>query len=738
MPAEATAAAVRSGPLLGTLLRGSKDFGKRRRLAKEDKNQDVNKNDQAEDQTDKPTPLPTVAPTVAPSLFPNASAALTSNVTETPTGAPSLSGNERALWPFSIRVGGSLSDEGILRRDLELYLAGAMKETLPFVQSVLLTPAAWSRRSLQEATLLRYNGVAIMAPGSGGITGEAVREAQLMALEATSGLSSYLDEFSSQPLALLRVAVADFPPVDLTSSDDPDLSSLDPSVLEKSSSAPVGVGAVVGLVAISALVGLACWHRRRKLPPPPPTYHTDPAYGSKKDLGESDGEDELPLNTTLETADSDGVRSPGKSPMSPSTPPPSLQFSPADDGPAVALQFSLEDGGVVERFVDEPQIDLTRPAKNPHGMSAQYESPLPARVVAKPQIDLTQPAKNPHGMPREYESPRPPIRVESPPPSPPPPPPPRDVVDGETTPFNLEVRTMDSNKDGEESMEGYSLATDAQSAVRAAEDDDEEEAEVPYTPPPPDPVIEVETTKDSPLAGAGNHPVMRWFGDTTLPQPRSALSDGFFYSDSESNPVSEDSGHKRLVDVAGLAGLGKESEVSQEVLHGIEAVSEYSEECASSYKEEDSGVDSSVLSYISSDMDPYNGLDTGPGFTNGALGYFHREQEEDVYDLLPRMAQSREVDYASDAPSDERHTDRFAEQDLHGFGGSALDAGLIGFLPPEEEPPAHDVPQGVPEVGSWEENPEAIEVWVQERRRIRRQARAKREERKQPPLTMEV
>jgi hypothetical protein len=84
-------------------------------------------------------------------------------------------------------------------------------------------------------------------------------------------------------------------------------------------------------------------------------------------------------------------------------------------------------------------------------------------------------------------------------------------------------------------------------------------------------------------------------------------------------------------------------------------------------------------------------------------------------------------DDVSDVPSDERTINRTIEQDLRGFTKasslrSALD-GITGTRSPELKSTT------MPQDGSWEDNPEMMEAWLRERRRVKQQARSRLQDR---------
>jgi hypothetical protein len=296
----------------------------------------------------------------------------------------------------------------------------------------------------------------------------------------------------------------------------------------------------------------------------------------------------------------------------------------------------------------------------------------------------------------------------------------------------MTIRTFGSND--EDSMAGYSLAT-AEGLAQAL-------VESSLLTPRKQQESSMETTTDgldSPKSPKKNNPQMKWFEQPSL---RPTKSDDFISSDSESNLTLEELSNPLRNSITGVeieqdlflddANTSTEDEDdeslkgSSSVMSGIMSLSETS------------GSDAEGM-YVSQTSQPH-----------GALGYFSRDEEEDayleIYDVLPQITPEKScslADNLSDAPSDERNDS--VQQDLSGFGSSeAIQKGLDHYTTPERyaDNNSSSSPNFQPHIipsGSWdEEDPEVIEHFLRERRRIKRAARKNRAERKQPPVTMEV
>jgi hypothetical protein len=100
-----------------------------------------------------------------------------------------------------------------------------------------------------------------------------------------------------------------------------------------------------------------------------------------------------------------------------------------------------------------------------------------------------------------------------------------------------------------------------------------------------------------------------------------------------------------------------------------------------------------------------------------------------VMSSMSRRSQGRgdaPPDDISDVPSDERSYNRASEQDLNGFAKArTLQNDLDGITGTRSLESRSTV---APPNSSWEDNPEMMEAWRRERRRIKEQARTKRED----------
>jgi hypothetical protein len=182
------------------------------------------------------------------------------------------------------------------------------------------------------------------------------------------------------------------------------------------------------------------------------------------------------------------------------------------------------------------------------------------------------------------------------------------------------------------------------------------------------------------------------------------------------------------------------------------ATYETEDEAGSSYKEEDSvkGCESSVMSGYSSaqmsDADPFFNVvnDTSRLST---LGYFDRKDSFDDrsdLELLPHI---------SPAPSEEMDDMLILRSPI--MGNSILGGIGAEFADDVSDAPSDERKNGLPNfgvmqndrVGSTESmrsnspldnDPAVVEYLIKERRSIKQRTRKKREDRKQPPVTMEV
>lgn len=637
------------------------------------------------------TASPSLAATLAPTLaiaatsvptIQDQSPTLEVPVTTVPTiqdqsEAPTMAllPSTRDLYPFSLRIEGTLEDETTFRMDVQSYLLKSMKQVIPAIQDITLTttpvPFGLHLRSMQQATLLAYDGIAILEKSQNPFpTSDDILLAQLTALQNSTngGLQRYLrNDSSSSSITLLQLQVADFDPV-----------TFDPPVVSQANTAPssddggsnVGiiVGAVVAGVVVVVAVAIFVWQRTKPPPPPPYEFDEEDKPGSMKTFNKTS----IPVAIT-ESTDSEGVQSPtGASWSSPN--------NRTDEGMEV--------------------VALSTPSKKSRKRGI---------------IDLRRPGRNANGIEVSIEETKPPPRAF------------RDDADADSTfDFSMEVRSVASNAD--ESMAGYSLAADLPERLAVIGK--------PVTPPRPT----TTTTEAKPRAASPeiqNNPQMRWFA-----QQVTARTHSFVSSSSSSSPVSSRGStpskatHDAVPDPLrdSLTSEKKDTEVyMDDDDEEVEVVSRAS----SSYKEDDSDRgSSSVMSGISD-----NEFVGTHAQNENALGFFYREHDEpnEDFDILPiRTPQPVHSipDDLSDVPSDERYGNYKAEQDLSGFARAQNIASEMDEINSSMESEYQSIVS--PSVVSGEESPESMEAWARERRRIKRVARNRRQERKQPPLTMEV
>ena len=548
--------------------------------------------------------------------------------TSVPTS--SLPGKAFPLLPFSVEVEGDLGDEFFFRNeiffrgDLESYLLGTMN--VEGLTEVKLEPRSSRRRSLQQTTLLEYQGDAVVefddsfeSPST-----TSVQSAQLEALEEVQDLEDFLAESSTQPLEILQIQVGE-----RDESDDEDASSGTPNQREgKKNNAGKIVGIVVAALVVVGVVALLCFRRR---PPPPPPYKLE----NNSDVDSQDivitFED---MNTAFEkTMEESEEGSPKKSAKTP---------------------MPLSE--------DTANIDLTQPAQHSEGIDS---------LVREIYIEENTTNNNDDSTTRQS--------------------------------LDLDSATVESFVSGDgDSMMGYSDGTGDPPSLRIAR-----------RPQPPPKTSTSKTGRESP--SVQNSAQLRWV-EGVAPAKDNAGAQGEMYlsSDSESHIDTED-------------------------------------EIASSYKEDDSVKGGSVMS---------GSVDFGANaalLTHGALGYF--PSPDDDYSesddaMLPKLTPANDTSYidsSSDVPYDERnHLSRSREQNLSGFNllpnfEKASDEVTEPMTSPEKSFVSSGNPDFSPSTMPFSPSPEnsfddenAAEDLRRERRRIKRASRKQREERKQPPVTMEV
>ena len=577
-----------------------------------------------------------------------------------------------------------MNDETSLRRDLEVYMQNSMKNKIPRVQNITLEPAHVSfgrgLRALQQATLLGYQGFAILdATGLSNSelpTTEEIRKAQIDTLEqsAGGGLQYYLTSSSSQPVTVLQVQVSNFTPISFETTKTAAPEQAPTSKPLIKKEKGKKTGMIIGIVVAVVFIVTAMAGFFVWRELRKPP--PPPPFKFDHNEEDMDVDDIVEINKTLKVAITESTS--GSDGMtSPKSP------SPANSNEKIESVEGME------------VVPLSKKSK-------------------KGVIDLRKPAKHAKGIESVIQEHQAPASAKS--------------ADADSS-FDdgiLEVCSIASNAD--ESMAGFSLATDGP--------EPEASAKKPMTPKRLlDSISKRTNGRASPELQ--NKAQMRWFHNERkvsshrLAVLSSSKQQANLTLEKVSDPLRDS-----------MTGADKDTEVFvDDDEDGVEVVSRTSEECPSSYKEDDSVRSGSVMSGLSSaDGDA---AFASPGPTKGALGYFYRELEEEFQEdfyVTPQrntVRTSHALDDLSDVPSDERHDNRKSEQDLSGFSKiqtleKELD-GITGLRSPDGRPSVVTPPEGF-----WEENSEMVEAMVRERRRIKRQSRNRRKERKQPPLSMEI
>ena len=654
----------------------------RRRLL-EDRPGDVDTDDSVELRID-PTPSPTITST-------ENAAATEPSETEVPTDpleeteAP-VASNVRKLLSFSLRIEGALQNENSFRRDLELFLLTSMQKQVPSVENIVLEPAELSfgqrlRRSLQQATALGYEGQATLnedeVQDENLPSTDQVREAQFNSLltRSTGSLQSYLDEASSQSVSLLQIQIAGYQPVDLEGSG---VDRNEASVNEENDyNLPLLFGVPVAVAVVLCCLGICIFWNNFIKPPPPPPY--DP-----EDMDDAAGKADRALHLvgTPSTTASDRLQSPR-----------SIASSESSQGEGDSNAAKTTAG----------LIDLSKPAKNANGVSS---------------------------APVEYQPPE------------------------DDSTFGGMSETFLSND--EESMAGYSL----------------EGPELDKTVDPKRSLIEsiikeraaARTSQTSGEVHTSAH--TRWM----LPQinkskklrPWSSKGgnvasssreiDNVYVEDDEIEVVSHSSGmsgtsNSRISrgstpSAVNSGGASRSSATSVAGNSAVSRVSATSGANSATSRASPVSVAHSTTSQASAASVAQSRVSRASGMSGTSRRSFlsdrsTREVQESVVPaVLPQLRAPVPVrsysplifDDVSDVPSDEKSMNRSTEQDLGGF----LNAGSIKKALDEftgtrsQEPPPTLVP---PPDGSWEENPEMMEAWIRERRRIKQQARSRLQDR---------
>ncbi len=684
----------KSTPLRGTRLSTqAKAQPQRRQLMEKDS-----------EETESPTEFPTIAPTEVPfnepalvTSMPSSPWPLSSSpvslsaaptvvvpatftpTNEVQTAAPTTSAlpsGARQLYPFSLRIQGILNDEITFRSDLESYLLKSMKQAIPALQNIVLTtstlPFGQRLRGLQQATLLAYQGTAILDTSKGELsTTEDVQRVQRTALETSTsgGVQDYLSESSSQPVNVLQLQVSDFEPIAFSSPvvSEANIANTGNNQDEEDNTIGIIIGVVAALVVISIVGAFFVWRDGRK-PPPPPPYEFDQHEQDIQLDGIPHYNNDIKVSITDSTTYSEGLQSPA-----------AINHSSEEGMEVIALPMASQQSR------NRGVIDLSKPAKHSKGIeSVVEEAGAPQHVSKETRID----------------------------------------GDLDST-FDNIIDLQSIVSDPDESMAGYSLATDVP----------EQQAHV--TKPSTPPQLVDSTTKNRTASPAQhNNAQIRWFAK---PKKRNQPS---VSSCSSASPISSTSSSPNRITLDAVSdplrnSLTGEKTDTDVFMDDDDEEVEVVSRASSSYKEDDSlRGSSSVMSGISDNEN----VEAVPQNT-GALGFFYREQDEQFedFDVLPQHATDKikpAPDDFSDVPSDERHSNIKEEQDLTGFAMSkAFQQELNGLTAILGNDPNSNF--GASD-GTWEESPEMLEAWVRERRRIKRQSRNRREERKQPPLTMEI
>ena len=675
-----------------------------------------------------------------------------------------------------------MEDESVFRRDMELYLLQSMQKDVEQVVKIRLESAP-IRRKLQQATLLEYQGVAVLESEDifGILTTLDIQMAQVQALEDTTSLQTFLTESSTQPLNVLQVKVGERFAVTVEPSQptDPPGGGGDD---DKKSKAGLIVAVVGVCLLVIALVGFLVHRQWGKRPPPPPPYELE-------ETSDGDSQDRLfPFKPSTDVGtfvmDESDTESPVHKPQVPKKEK-SLYSDPIMPmGNSISIQEEADGMEItLSPLSNDPAvIDLTRPARNADGIQFLIkELPKPTEVEEMtppppppppPQPTTTDQLQEKQVQRKAAPTPTPEKQEQVQSKVPTQPPAPKEVpqVEKEATKAEPAAPTQQQEKEplqeeptdeedesvlasihsfetreDDDSMMGFSLAT--------VEKPEKHDGSIVLTPPRP--VINEQQQEES-SPDVQNNPQLRWFE-----QPQTAKhhsQESYFSSDSES-----------YVTLDEVSNPLRNSETGAEVEQDLfldDDNNDTDEDFYSSHKEDDDsllggslgGSAESATYTETSDSEVYN---AGPTIDDkyGALGYFRRESDdEDALDdysngmipqVTPNSAPSRAQDTFSDAPSDER-TD--TEQNLSGFHVPGIQKGSDRytsnslsspdrpFLPHTtmSSPEYRQQPHVIPNNASWEDDPELVEHFLRERRRIKRAARKQRAERKQPPVTMEV
>lgn len=615
----------------------------------------------------------TVVPDMAETLIPTNTTDEEEEDDDEPTDeteAPVRPNNVRSLRAFSIRVEGTLTDENIFRRDLELFLLTSMKDQIPSLLNIILEPAELSfgqrrLRSLQQATALGYEGDAILLVDGDAAeetlpTTDEIREAQLnsMLRRSEGSIQSYINQFSSQPVNLLQLQIAGFQPVELLGS------GVDRAVQSPDEGSDINLGLAIGIpvgiaVALCLLAGCIFWQNFVK-PPPPPPYDPDESSEKGKSVNdEINGKAKKPAGTPS-TVDSEAALAANK-----------------------AVHYSGDVGNDAPGFVPSK----TAPKNN--------------------SIALRQPAKHARGI----ES----VDVE------------QQIPEDDSTFGGMsEVRTVQSNDD--DSMAGYSLYTDGPEPETLVKNPADKKQSLIES------IIKERAAARASQSSSGvrNAAQDRWIS----PQSRTdSRQDPSARLGAVSNPLYDP---KMGEEVDSVFVDDDEDEV--EVISHASA--SYRGGGGSMISAASNSVLNGGMPTRSRDNDDsvnrlYGGPDLKPNRSYGSSSSRGRVVAPPAPDFSHN--QFAHPDDVSDVPSDERNNNPSIEQDLNGFTKIAnnIQNGLGGIADTRnsESVRSNLMP---PEDGSWEDNPEMMEAWLRERRRVKRQAKNRHQDQSQSQVTMEV
>ena len=355
----------------------------------------------------------TISPTQAPVSDPPTSEQPTTSM---PTSTP-LPANQRQLLTFSLKVEGEVDDEMSLRKDLELYLYDSMKDEFPGLDSIELksAPPLGRRRqqrtlsrSLQEATLLNYDGIASFENGLYLITTEEVQMAQTEALEDVEALQAFLDNTSTESYTVISVQVDDREEVqapedaEYPDNDDDNDDDREGGVNILSIVVPV---CVVFVVCVVVLFG---WrHYRKKQPPPPPPYGMEIIEDVESDKMSSEDHNNKRSIAKNRTFDTDTAESPEAVASGAGQRVSSLYSDPIQEIGSTSRRILVsvqqqenaehESLEVVEVSKNGSMavIDLTKPAKNSKGIEAnEMEREMETANTTLPRSSSTYSAKS--------------------------------------------------------------------------------------------------------------------------------------------------------------------------------------------------------------------------------------------------------------------------------------------------------------------------------------------------------